>query len=337
MQSVAVIGAGAVGLSTALNIQRVLPEAKVRIIADKFSTETTSYGAGGIFLPTMKAIPGVPRERLRKWCEDSWDFYSKLALSSKAAETGHVVSPGYIPCNGRNEEDRVYKDIVFSYREMTQSEMEKLNISGFRYCYQVTTIITTCSTYMAWLTTRFRENGGEIEHRTITNIEQLAGNYDIVVNCSGFRSKDLFNDKSVYAIRGQLARVVAPWIKAWYYPDNGSYIIVNRDNIVLGGTRQQGNENEKVDSFDSKKIIEGCLKVMPALKGFKMDHEWVGLRPGRTPLRVEKEIIKNRNGNIKIVHNYGHGANGICLSWGTAIEAAQMVKEMLSVQWSSKL
>ncbi|KAJ8303130.1 hypothetical protein KUTeg_019526 [Tegillarca granosa] len=213
MQSVAVIGAGAVGLSTALNIQRVLPEAKVRIIADKFSTETTSYGAGGIFLPTMKAIPGVPRERLRKWCQDSWDFYSELALSSKAAETGHVVSPGYIPCNGRNEEDRVYKDIVFSYREMTRSEMEKLNISGFR----------------------FKENGGEIEHRTINHIEELAGNYDIVVNCSGFRSKDLFNDKSVYAIRGQLARVVAPWIKAWYYPDNGSYIIVKDLKWIMNG------------------------------------------------------------------------------------------------------
>lgn len=31
-----------------------------------------------------------------------------------------------------------------------------------------------------------------------------------------------------------------------------------------------------------------------------------------------------------MVHNYGHGANGIYLSWGTAVEAAQLVCEVLN-------
>lgn len=46
-----VIGAGIVGLTTALELQKEFPNARVTIIADKFETETTSYVAAGIFRP----------------------------------------------------------------------------------------------------------------------------------------------------------------------------------------------------------------------------------------------------------------------------------------------
>ena len=65
MVRIAVIGAGVVGLSTALNVQQRLPDADITIIADRFTTETTSHGAGGIFLPTYKAHPDTPKDRLR--------------------------------------------------------------------------------------------------------------------------------------------------------------------------------------------------------------------------------------------------------------------------------
>ena len=51
-KSIAVLGAGVVGLSTAINIQKLYPRAEVTIIADKFNYETTSDGAAGIFRPT---------------------------------------------------------------------------------------------------------------------------------------------------------------------------------------------------------------------------------------------------------------------------------------------
>jgi D-aspartate oxidase len=54
-----------VGLSTAINIKKVLPNATVKVIADKFNHETTSYGAGGLFRPTKEHIPGVPKDLLR--------------------------------------------------------------------------------------------------------------------------------------------------------------------------------------------------------------------------------------------------------------------------------
>ena len=60
MSRVAVIGAGAVGLSTSVLIQGRIPGVDVTIIADKFDKDTTSDGAAGIFRPTRGKTPGVP-------------------------------------------------------------------------------------------------------------------------------------------------------------------------------------------------------------------------------------------------------------------------------------
>lgn len=49
MARICVLGAGVVGLSSAVNIQSILPEADITLIADQFNQETTSDGAAGHF------------------------------------------------------------------------------------------------------------------------------------------------------------------------------------------------------------------------------------------------------------------------------------------------
>jgi glycine/D-amino acid oxidase-like deaminating enzyme len=66
VHNVAVVGAGVVGLSTAVQIQQMTSNnVAVTIIADKFTTDTTSHGAAGIFRPTLSKTPGVPVTLLR--------------------------------------------------------------------------------------------------------------------------------------------------------------------------------------------------------------------------------------------------------------------------------
>lgn len=62
MPKVAVVGAGIVGLSTAINILKQLPSAEVTIIADRFDKKTTSHGAGGLFRPNVDHLLGVQPE-----------------------------------------------------------------------------------------------------------------------------------------------------------------------------------------------------------------------------------------------------------------------------------
>ena len=59
MPKVVVVGAGVVGLATAINIKKLRPSTEVTVVADKFVKETTSHGAGGLFRPNLEHLLGV--------------------------------------------------------------------------------------------------------------------------------------------------------------------------------------------------------------------------------------------------------------------------------------
>lgn len=48
---VGVLGAGIVGMTSALELSNTFPSCQVTVIADKFNQDTTSDGAAGIFRP----------------------------------------------------------------------------------------------------------------------------------------------------------------------------------------------------------------------------------------------------------------------------------------------
>lgn len=54
MPSIAVVGAGVVGLTTATLLQDALPGTPVTLLADKFLQDTTSDGAAGIYRPGLQ-------------------------------------------------------------------------------------------------------------------------------------------------------------------------------------------------------------------------------------------------------------------------------------------
>ena len=60
---VCVIGAGVVGLSSAVRIQDELPHCDVTLLADRFSPDTTSDGSGGFWL--LHLVGGVSQDLLR--------------------------------------------------------------------------------------------------------------------------------------------------------------------------------------------------------------------------------------------------------------------------------
>lgn len=49
--NIGVVGAGVIGLTTALELQKEFRNAKITILADRFTTETTSDVAAGVFRP----------------------------------------------------------------------------------------------------------------------------------------------------------------------------------------------------------------------------------------------------------------------------------------------
>ncbi|PRD21526.1 UNVERIFIED_CONTAM: D-amino-acid oxidase [Trichonephila clavipes] len=94
----------------------------------------------------------------------------------------------------------------------------------------------------------------------------LAGKYDAVINCSGIGARSLVPDPEVIPVRGQVMRVHAPWIKHGVIADNDFYVLPNAEEIILGGTHQEGDWNVQVDPVDRRNIWEGCVELLPTLK-----------------------------------------------------------------------
>lgn len=330
MVKIAVVGAGMVGLSTAVSIQKLLSKAKITLIADKFDTHTTSAGAGGLYRPTSQLVKGVPVETLRKWVTASWDYFTSLAMSPMAKETGQTLVPGYVLSNNKDiVEDALYRDIVFNFRMLTSEEMKRLKFP-YKYGCNFTSVITQPKKFMPWLMRQFKENGGTVEFRTVGKLTELADAYDVVVNCTGLGSQQLIPDPAMYPVKGQLVLVRAPWIKTFMYCDGDepTYFIPHDDQLIVGGTRERGNYSTDVSKEIQDDILKRAAELLPQVKCADIIGNWSGLRPSRDPLRLEKELLKTGDGKtLRVVHNYGHGANGISLSWGTAQEAARLTKE----------
>lgn len=328
---VAVVGAGVVGLTTATLIQEALPGASVTVIADKFGQETTSDGAAGIFRPGLQ-FRGDDEKLTRKWLADSYAYYKKLLEVKGTAETGVKKLSGYHFSNDYPNIvwNALLKPLLEEYRPCTE---EELRAHGFKYGTFSTTLLTECRSYLPYLTRMFTERGGKLLRHHLDSLEELVGHFDIVCNCSGFGAKELCSDITVTPIRGQIFKVKAPWIKNFYYVDYDMYILPGLEAVTLGGTRNFDSYNAKVDKHDSTAIWERCVQAVPSIKDAEVLREWVGWRPYRPFVRVEKENMSFPSGKtLKVVHNYGHGGYGVMTAPGTSMHAVKLMLEMLPRQ-----
>ncbi|XP_078068486.1 D-aspartate oxidase isoform X2 [Mustelus asterias] len=322
---VAVIGAGVVGLSTAVCIAESLPGCSVTVIAEKFSPHTTSNVAAGILSPHFS--PETPVERQKRWFEDTFAHIFSIAQSAEAPDIGVQFLSGWeIFEEPPKERIPFWSNIVLAFRVMNDAELKRFPQATFGWMY--TTLICECTNYLPWLEKRLLNAGGQLQTGKVTDFWELDGKYDIIVNCSGTGARALTGDTKLYPVRGQIHKVHAPWLKHFVRLGNGAiYIYPGISSVILGGTRQRDDWRMSVDPSDSEAIFEACCAYEPSLKLSHKLFEGVGLRPTRAVLRLEKEKLKRGGRQMHLVHNYGHGGAGVSFHWGTAKEAAQLVQE----------
>ena len=83
-QTVVVLGAGVVGLSTALAILRSRPGARVVVVAEDFTPDTTSDGAGALWRPVFLG----DEPRAVRWGRETFRQLKALAGGAEAARAG---------------------------------------------------------------------------------------------------------------------------------------------------------------------------------------------------------------------------------------------------------
>ncbi|XP_055016278.1 D-aspartate oxidase-like [Boleophthalmus pectinirostris] len=323
---VVVVGAGVIGLTSALCIAESLPNVVVTIIAENFSPDTTSDGAAGILSPSH--FPEIPVERQRRWFKHSFHHLLEVAHSADAPHAGVMLSSG---CEIYKQVPSVkrpfWSDLVIGFREMSVSELQRFPEHSFGQVF--TTLKCECSRYLPWIQHRFVKAGGVVEQRRVSSLEELSG-FDLIVNCSGLGSRTLAQDSTVYPVRGQVLKVSAPWIQHFIFDGDGkTYIYPGIESVTLGGTKQEQDWRLEVDEQDTTGILERCKKLEPSLENAKVQSKWVGLRPSRKCPRVEREVVQMKGKKMSVVHNYGHGACGVTLAWGCAVDTLGLVKQSL--------
>ncbi|KAJ8919669.1 hypothetical protein NQ315_006197 [Exocentrus adspersus] len=322
---IAVVGAGVVGATTAVELQKLFRNANVHIIADKFDIQTTSDVAAGVFRPGT-SFAGPNEDITRKWIIDSYNYWDDIKNTREASKAGVAEISGYIfssthPGIVRNH---YIEKLVPVYRAATEDELS-LCPGNWKYGSFFTTLLTSCSLYLPWAYANFRNAGGRTIQKEIGSLSSFGAEYDVVVNCTGLGAKYLCNDYKLVPIRGQVLKVEAPWLKTFFYGDYDTYIVPGFDSVTLGGCRQYDSYDCAINRYDGLAIKERCETLVPSLRGAKIITQRVGLRPHRDPVRVEKDV----HNRVKIVHNYGHGGYGVTTAPGTARYACSLVRELL--------
>lgn len=139
----------------------------------------------------------------------------------------------------------------------------------------------------------------------------------------------------MYPVRGQTTLIQAkkgsPNYSFVSYRETGQprSILPRGDGVyVLNGTYEVNKYSLEPDERIAARIWEHCHQLNEELlDNCTVLSEQVGLRPYRQAgPRIERELRLGRT----VIHNYGHGGDGMMLSWGCAKEVCALVLSLHS-------
>lgn len=309
-----VIGAGVNGLTTAL----CLAEAgwSVRVAAKDLPHDTVSSVAGALWGPSFQE----PMARTMAWTNRSLTDFTALAedptsgVRMAQSLTVSAMPPGEPPPQART---------IPELRACDPAELPPGFASGFRAVMP----LADMPRYLDHLTARLTGAGVPIERRTIASLDAAAREAPLIVNCAGLGARDLGDDR-VRPVFGQHVVLSDPGLDLLFMElstaDEWTSYFPHGDRVVCGGVRIPGRWDRTPDPAITERVLAGVRALEPRLRDAEVLDVVTGLRPDRPAVRVETERI----GAAWCVHNYGHGGNGVSLSWGCARDVVALAVQL---------
>jgi len=273
---VAVIGSGAIGLTTARVAQR--SGLRVRIYCKDRPPEVRSSAATGLWTPdsricTTAAMPAAFASQWEAMARSSFKTYqSLLGLAGEPVEWRDGIALSDIPFDQPLADDDTepdYPDLAARIADIhPRSQPLAPHQHPFRapYARRFTQMTFNIASYQRLLMDDFLREGGELETREFAHPREFGGLREpVVVNCTGYGARALLGDDSIVPVRGQTARLV-PQPEVDYmlsYRGHNLIAIPRRDGILVATqeARDFGNADAAVDRGVSERAVERLAEL----------------------------------------------------------------------------
>jgi D-amino-acid oxidase len=244
--SVAVLGCGVIGLTSATELLERWPSLKLTVYAKDFKLEdTTSYKAGGQFEPSIIFNEYVGTRRMKIF-QDTLRASKKkiLELTPKWADYGIATRKNYTLREGSDGFDKGTPHDVVALPKKGKLPFARLNEVGNAY----DTWLLDPTIMLPRLIADLKARGVPFEEKTFEKKKDLGDlAQNIIINCTGFGSYDLLGDRDLKPLRGQLVILPNPR-KLDYFFSGGcgragvAYLFARQNDIVIGGTVEPGKQ-----------------------------------------------------------------------------------------------
>ncbi|RDB30565.1 D-amino-acid oxidase [Hypsizygus marmoreus] len=361
-KKVIVLGAGVVGLTTAVKIQE-RGGYQVTVIAEVLPTDDKTIRYTSHWAGAHHVLNATEDDKQQKMDIDTFDVLWELS------EPGSETEKNFL----RVTQTEYYCDHKFvpPLERMPDHKLipKELLPAGVVHGLTFTSITLDTPKYLPYLASRFTAAGGKIIKASVQHINQVVEGGesafssernppsppDAVLVCTGIGTRFLggVEDKDMYPIRGQTVLIRAPWIKFGRtigHPDGTwTYVIPRRSgDIILGGTKDANDWYPHPRPETTRDILERNFAMCPELAPPEIREkrtptiedvialiieEGCGLRPARKGgIRLEVEWLEagDTGKKVPIVFNYGHGGYGFQSSWASADIALTLLEDATS-------
>jgi FAD dependent oxidoreductase len=246
-REMAVIGCGALGLTSALLLQRA--GARVTIYAKDLPPNVRSSLASGLWTPDSRiclednATPAFKQQWAGMARKSFQTYQTLLGLPGNPVEfiDDYFVSDQAIGARrgGRSDDTRpkfaeLQHELIPDLIPHSEDFAPGSHPFGERYLRRNTTMMFNITAYARLLMTDFLANGGKIEIAEFHVPSDFAKLREkVLINATGFGARALFGDESIVPVRGQLARMIPqPEVSYGLFYKNVSFI-PRRDGMVF--------------------------------------------------------------------------------------------------------
>jgi len=292
-QDIAVLGAGAIGLTSATLLQRA--GANVTIYAKERAPYTRSSRATGSWTPDSRVAlasavsPDFPAiwESLARASFFYYQSFYGMAGSPvewtdrwSLSDTPRRMGPNGVPEPSADRPAPVHDFIHVSNRIADLTPRPIVMPPGSTpfptpYVTRSSSMTFNVADYSRQLLTDFLIAGGKIETREFHSPQELTSlAQKVIVNCPGYGGRALWSDESITPVRGQIAWLIPQEDAHYGLNYKGLNVLARRDGIVLqynkGGEDEGWNDtNEQPDRASAEAsvaVLQDLYARMAAMK-----------------------------------------------------------------------